>query len=105
MYACGTGNSLLIVGVYVDDLVITGVKHDEMLGFKEEIKQLFSMSNLGLLRYYFRLEVNQERGCTTITQAAYVGKLLERAGWQIAMPRTHANGVSVQTQQGEHGEA
>ena len=38
--------------MYVDDLVITGAKEQEVLGFKEEMKQLFSMSDLGLLRYY-----------------------------------------------------
>lgn len=80
MYARGTGESLLIVGVYVDDLVITGAKEQEVLGFKEEMKQLFSMSDLGLLRYYLGLEVKQERGRTTITQAAYASKLLDKTG-------------------------
>jgi hypothetical protein len=80
VYARGTGEGLLIVGVYVDDLVITGAKEQEVLGFKEEMKQIFSMSDLGLLRYYLGLEVKQERGRTTITQAAYACKLLDKAG-------------------------
>jgi len=42
--------------------------------------RLFSMSDLGLLRYYLGLEVNQEGGRITITQTAYATKMLERAG-------------------------
>jgi hypothetical protein len=80
MYARGSGDSLLIVGVYVDDLVITGVKMQEIHFFKEEMKNLFSMSDLGLLRYYLGLEVKQERGHTTLSQGAYASKLLEKAG-------------------------
>jgi hypothetical protein len=44
------------------------------------MKQLFSMSDLGLLRYYLGLEVKQENGCTTITQSAYARNILEKAG-------------------------
>lgn len=44
------------------------------------MKQLFSISDLRLLRYHLGLEVNQERGRTTITQAAYATKTLEQAG-------------------------
>ena len=44
------------------------------------MKQLFSMSDLGLLRYYLGLEVKQERGRTMITQAAYACKLLDKTG-------------------------
>uniref|UniRef100_A0A8I6Y7V3 Integrase catalytic domain-containing protein n=1 Tax=Hordeum vulgare subsp. vulgare TaxID=112509 RepID=A0A8I6Y7V3_HORVV len=80
VYARGTGAELLIVGVYVDDLVITGAREQEVLGFKKEMQQLFSMSDLGLLRYYLGLEVKQEPGCTTITQTAYARKLLDKTG-------------------------
>lgn len=69
-----------IVGVYVDDLVIAGAEQREVHRFKEEMKRLFSMSDLGLLRYYLGLEVKQEHGRTTITQAAYATKLLDKAG-------------------------
>jgi hypothetical protein len=57
IYACGSGSALLIVGVYVDDLIITGAEGDELHRFKDEMKNLFNMSDLGLLRYYLGLEV------------------------------------------------
>lgn len=80
VYSRGARDTLLIVGIHVDELVIIGAEQHKVHRFKEEMKQLFSMSDLGLLRYYLELEVNQEHGRTTITQAAYAGKQLERAG-------------------------
>ena len=80
VYARGTVDAQLIVGVYVDDLVIAGAEQQEVHRFKQEMKELFSMSDLGLLRYYLGLEVKQDRGRTTISQAAYASKLLEKAG-------------------------
>lgn len=71
-------STMLIVGIYVDVLFITGAEED-VQHFKEEMKRLISMSDLGMLRYYLRLEVNQEHGRTTIIQVAYTGKLVERA--------------------------
>jgi hypothetical protein len=38
--------------VYDGDLVITGAEQQVVTRFKEEMKRLFSMSNLSLLRYY-----------------------------------------------------
>jgi hypothetical protein len=80
VYARGSGSALLIVGVYVDDLIITGAEGDELHQFKDEMKNLFNMSDLGLLRYYLGLEVKQEKGRTTVTQAAYASKLVDKAG-------------------------
>ncbi|GJZ85769.1 zinc finger, CCHC-type containing protein [Tanacetum coccineum] len=42
----------LIVGVYVDDLIITGSNTHDIIEFKEKIKNEFEMSNLRLLAYY-----------------------------------------------------
>ena len=77
VYSRGTTNTLPIVGIYVDDLVITGAEPKEVQRFKGEMHRLFSMSDLGLLRYYLRLDVNQEGGRITITQMAYATKMLE----------------------------
>jgi hypothetical protein len=71
---------LLIVGVYVDDLIITGKRTAEIDLFKREMTKLFRMSDLGNLSYYLGIEVRQERDRITLCQAAYGRKLLERAG-------------------------
>ena len=47
----------LLVGVYVDDLIIIGGSIEEITTFKNQMKELFSMSDLGLLSYYLGIEV------------------------------------------------
>jgi hypothetical protein len=59
IYRWGNGVNALLVGVYVDDLVITGTKDTEVAAFKEEIKATFQMSDLGLLSFYLGIEVHQ----------------------------------------------
>lgn len=70
----------LIIGVYVDDLVITGGNHSDIDKFKQEMKNTFQMSDLGLLKYYLGLEVVQSEEGVTISQRAYAAKILEGAG-------------------------
>ena len=57
MYTRGKGPSRVIVGVYVDDLIITGAKEGGVEAFKREMQRLFRMSDLGLLPYYLGIEV------------------------------------------------
>ena len=51
------GTSTLLVGVYVDDLIITRTGNEEIAAFKEQMKNLFDMSDIGLLSYYLNIEV------------------------------------------------
>ena len=47
----------MIVGLYVDDLIISGTNDDDITAFKEQMHTLFDMSDLGLLSYYLWIEV------------------------------------------------
>jgi hypothetical protein len=58
IYRRGNGGNALLVGVYVDDLVIAGTKDAEVAAFKEEMKATFQMSDLGLLSFYLGIEVH-----------------------------------------------
>jgi hypothetical protein len=49
VYRRGNGGNVLLVGVYVDDLVITDIKDVEVAAFQEEMKATFQMSDLGPL--------------------------------------------------------
>jgi hypothetical protein len=80
VYLRGAGARRLVVGVYVDDLVITGGNDRDIAAFKEEMKAKFKMSDLGLLHYYLGLEVTQSEAGITICQSAYATKILESAG-------------------------
>ena len=86
MYTQGSAKSCVVVGVYVDDLIITGANPADIGAFKEEMRRLFRMSDLGLLSYYLGIEVKQGRNTITLGQAAYAKKLLEKAGMTACKP-------------------
>jgi hypothetical protein len=60
VYRRDNGGNVLLVGVYVDDLVITGTKDAEVAAFKEEMKATFQMSDLGSLSFYLGIKVHQD---------------------------------------------
>jgi hypothetical protein len=68
------------VGVYVDDLIITGNDASEIAKFKREMSAKFKMNDLGLLCFYLGIEVHQGGDDIKLSQVAYALKILERAG-------------------------
>jgi hypothetical protein len=80
MYRRSHDDDILLVGVYVDDLVITGSSLAAVEEFKEEMKRRFLMSDLRLLSFYLGFEVRQDAGGITLRQAHYAKKILEMAG-------------------------
>nr|GEU81479.1 zinc finger, CCHC-type [Tanacetum cinerariifolium] len=77
VYTKRSKTSTLIVGVYVDDLIITGTPRKEIDVFKSQMKEKFEMSDLGLLAYYLGIEVTQTGGEITIKQTSYITKILK----------------------------
>lgn len=70
----------LVVGVYVDDLIIMGESEEEVVVFKQEMKKVFRMSDLEALSFYLGIEVKQMQSGIELCQSSYVVKLLEKAG-------------------------
>jgi hypothetical protein len=60
VYRWGNGGNVLLVGVYIDDLVITSTKDAEVAAFKEELQATFQMSDLRPLSFYLGIEVHQD---------------------------------------------
>jgi hypothetical protein len=79
IYRRGNGGNVLLVGVYVDDLVITGTKDAEVAAFKEEMKATFQMSDLGPLSFYLGIEVHQDDSGITLWQTTYAKRVVELA--------------------------
>ncbi|XP_076947543.1 uncharacterized protein LOC143619520 [Bidens hawaiensis] len=72
-------NSVTIVGVYVDDLIVTGTSLAIIDKFKAQMKQEFEMSDLGPLSYYLGIKVDQHKDGISIKQSGYAQKILENA--------------------------
>jgi hypothetical protein len=67
----------LVVGVYIDDLIITSSDRDNIRSFKEEMAVTFKNSNLDMLHYYLDIEVKQSTSGISLSQGAYAMKILE----------------------------
>ncbi|XP_074363905.1 uncharacterized protein LOC141704579, partial [Apium graveolens] len=60
VYTRHVGKEVLIVGVYVDDLLVTGSNTVQIKEFKEQMAKSFDMSDMGKLTYYLGIEVSKE---------------------------------------------
>ena len=49
LYHKGSEKTKLLIGIYVDDLIITGSSKEQINKFKEEMMGAFEMTDLGLL--------------------------------------------------------
>ncbi len=67
---------ILIVCLYVDDLIFTGDLSIDI--FKVAMKKEFEMTNLGLMRYFLGIEVNQNDKGIFISQSKYANVILKR---------------------------
>jgi hypothetical protein len=86
MYKRGEGSDRILLGIYVDDLIITSSSESGIITFKEEMKETFRMSDLGKLSFYLGLEVLQSETGITVTQSAYAQRILEKNGMSDCNP-------------------
>eukprot|EP00253_Pinus_taeda_P020784 PITA_20784 len=73
---------LLIVVLYVDDVIFTGNGDYLIENFKAVMKEEFEMTDMGLLRYFLGIEVDQNENGIFICQARYVNEVLGRFNMQ-----------------------
>lgn len=67
-------NSILLVGVYVDELIVKGSEDYHIKQFKEEMMKKFEMCDLRLLSLYLGKKYIRE---IRLSQMAYVARILE----------------------------
>jgi hypothetical protein len=80
VYTRGKGLSKVILGVYVDDLIVIGGDPREIGVFKQQITSEFEMSDLGMLSFYLGIVVEQRKDYITIKQTGYAKKVLDQFG-------------------------
>ena len=80
------GKEELVGDVYVDDLIVTGARVEDIDSFEREMAARFRMSDLAVFFYYLGIEVRQWKEALTLGQSAYASKLLERSGMAECKP-------------------
>jgi hypothetical protein len=76
----GKGSDRILLGIYVDDLIISGSGELVISEFKQEMKRIFKMSDMGKLSLYLGLEVQQKATGIIVTQTGYAPRILEKSG-------------------------
>ncbi|KAG8489528.1 hypothetical protein CXB51_017560 [Gossypium anomalum] len=87
--------TLLIVSIYVDDLLVTGSKDVLVNEFKAQMQEVFDMTNFRVMTYFLGMEVNQTDRGIFISQHAFSLKILDKFSMQNCKP------VSTPMAQGE----
>ena len=62
IYTRGSGQSLIILGIHVDDQAIAGPNKHVIEQFKQEMWVAFSMKDLGALSHILGVEVKRTDG-------------------------------------------
>jgi len=104
VYTRGTGRNAVILGVYVDDLIVTGSDPAEIMKFKIEMTTQFEMSDLGLLSFYLGIEVDQKLDFITIKQSSYAKRILSQFGRGDCNPAKIPMDPGIKLHQDKSGE-
>jgi hypothetical protein len=100
IYRRGNKGNALLVGIYIDDLVITDTKDAEVAAFNEEMKATFQMSDQGALSYLV-IEVHQGDSRITLRQTTYAKRVVELAGLTDCNP-AHSDGGEAEAEPRQH---
>jgi hypothetical protein len=80
------GDSITVVLLYVDDMVITGNDETTINDLKKFLNSCFKIKDLGMLKYFLGIEVARSKAGITICQRKYTLDILEEAGLLGAKP-------------------
>jgi hypothetical protein len=73
-----TEDSLLLLVLYVDDLLINCCSTSMMTTIKRILHDIFFMMDMGLLHFFLGLNISQDASGIKLSQAKYAWDLLER---------------------------
>eukprot|EP00253_Pinus_taeda_P012597 PITA_12597 len=76
VYTKKVGNSLIILFLYVDDLILTGSDPNLINHVKSSLKKKFEMTDLGHLHYFLGLQVLQSKEAISLSQSKYACDIL-----------------------------
>eukprot|EP00253_Pinus_taeda_P017055 PITA_17055 len=82
LYIKENDGKIIIVVLYVHDLIFTSNDASLIADFKEVMKSEFEMTDLGFLRYFLGIEVDQSENGVFISQDKYVEAVLKRFNMQ-----------------------
>eukprot|EP00253_Pinus_taeda_P017449 PITA_17449 len=86
VYTKKVGNSLIILVLYVDDLILTGGDPNLINHVKSSLKKKFEMTDLGHLHYFLGLQVLQSKDGISLSQSKYACDILRHFHMEDCKP-------------------
>eukprot|EP00253_Pinus_taeda_P033296 PITA_33296 len=86
VYTKKVGNSLIILVLYVDDLILTGSDPNLINHVKSSLKKKFEMTDLGHLHYFLGLQVLQSKEGFSLSQSKYACDILRHFHMEDCKP-------------------
>eukprot|EP00253_Pinus_taeda_P017794 PITA_17794 len=86
VYTKTVGNSLIILVLYVDDLILTGSDPILINHVKSSLKKKFEMTDLGHLHYFLGLQVLQSKEGISLSQSKYACDILRHFHMEECKP-------------------
>ena len=88
-------DTVTIVAVYVDDMIIISATSEEMEEVKQSLADRFKMKDMGPLHYCLGVSIIQEEGCIFLHQKQYILSMMKRYGLAEAYPVSTPADASV----------
>eukprot|EP00253_Pinus_taeda_P023918 PITA_23918 len=86
VYTKKVGNSLIILVLYIDDLILTGSDPNLINHVKSSLKKKFEMKDLGHLHYFLGLQVLQSKEGISLSQSKYACDILRHFHMEDCKP-------------------
>ncbi|XP_022887164.1 uncharacterized protein LOC111403045 [Olea europaea var. sylvestris] len=86
LFTKGSGNTFVVLLVYVDDIIITGPNINIIDSLKGFLHSQFKLKDLGVLKYFLGLEIARSHNGIFLSQRNYTLQLLEDAGFLGCKP-------------------
>lgn len=86
LFTKGSGDSLVIIVVYVDDIILSGTNMHEITVLKCFLHDQFKIKDLGLLNYFLRIEVLYTTSGVFLHQKKFISDLLKEFHCDVCTP-------------------
>lgn len=86
LYVKKVNEDILVVSLYVDDLFVTGSCMELICKFKDEMKEVFEMTDLGRMTFFLGIQVQQKEEEIFVCQQKYAKEVLKKFNMEECKP-------------------
>ena len=90
-YIKQTNESIVVIGLYVDDLVLISNSLDELSTIKKQLAAIFEMKDLGNAKFVLGIKIERDRTNKTlsISQSEYINNVVRKFGMEDSRRETY----------------